>query len=100
VALDLSSDGSISEAIKTIEQSYDHIDVLVNNAGVMLQTVHSDGVTTKRQAFQNSFNINITGSALITDACIPLLSKSSLPRILFVSSTLGSITTRLDSSNL
>ncbi|KAH7064248.1 hypothetical protein BKA63DRAFT_169282 [Paraphoma chrysanthemicola] len=100
VTLDLSSDDSTPTAIMTIEQSCGHIDVLVNNAGVMLQTGQGDHLTIRRQAFQDSFNINITGSALLTDACIPLLSKSSVPRILFMSSTLGSITTRLDSGNI
>ncbi|KAF2027205.1 carbonyl reductase [Setomelanomma holmii] len=86
VALDICADTSITAAAQYVGKTHGHIDVLINNAGV------------HREAFQHSFNTNVTGAALVTDAFVPLLYKAPLPRILFIGSRLGSISTRLDSN--
>ncbi|KAF2821780.1 NAD(P)-binding protein [Ophiobolus disseminans] len=96
VTLDILDDASICAAVETISRDHGHIDLLVNNAGVMLPLALSDDPSTKRSAFAESFASNVTSAALVTDAFIPLLSASPLPRIVFVSSVLGSITHRLN----
>jgi NAD(P)-dependent dehydrogenase (short-subunit alcohol dehydrogenase family) len=99
ITIDVSSDDSITRAATTVAKEYGHIDVLVNNAGVMLDTSLGDEPNAKRKAFHDSFNTNVAGAALVTDAFTPMLSKASVPRILFVTSTLGSITNRLDTTS-
>lgn len=100
VTLDVSSDDSILHAAKSVEQNFGRLDLLVNNAGIMLPDSQDSPIATKRKAFQSTFNTNVTGAAVVTETFIPLLSKSKLPRILFLGSTLGSITARLDENHI
>jgi NAD(P)-dependent dehydrogenase (short-subunit alcohol dehydrogenase family) len=97
VTLDLSSDESISRAANAVKEKHGHIDVLVNNAGVILD--HSPGP--RRPLFHQTFDSNVFGAYEVTEAFIPLLEASpNVPRIVFVSSILGSISDRLDSNSV
>jgi NAD(P)-dependent dehydrogenase (short-subunit alcohol dehydrogenase family) len=91
--LDVASDESIAAAVKEVEANFDHLDVLVNNAGIFVP-----GPTT-RAAMRETFEVNTFGPVLLTDALAPLLKKSKDPRVINVSSGLGSIGARLDSSD-
>jgi NAD(P)-dependent dehydrogenase (short-subunit alcohol dehydrogenase family) len=91
--LDVTSDESISTAVKEIETDFDKLDVLVNNAGIFVP-----GPTT-RTAMRETFEVNVYGPVILTDALAPLLKKSNDPRIINVSSGLGSIGARLDSTD-
>jgi NAD(P)-dependent dehydrogenase (short-subunit alcohol dehydrogenase family) len=91
--LDVTSDESIFTAVKEIEANFDKLDVLVNNAGIFVA-----GPTT-RAAMRETFEVNVYGPVILTDALAPLLKKSNDPRIINVSSGLGSIGARLDSTD-
>ncbi|KAF2020805.1 short chain dehydrogenase [Aaosphaeria arxii CBS 175.79] len=97
VQLDLASDDSISAAVKSIEQQFGVLDVLVNNAGVLLDL---DKTLSTRDLFSQTLETNVIGTACLTEACLPLLKKSELPRVVFVSSRMGSVTCSLDKSTL
>ncbi|KAF2714080.1 carbonyl reductase [Pleomassaria siparia CBS 279.74] len=97
LVLDLSSDGSIISAAKKVEEKYGRLDVLVNNAGIYLG-VTMPPVSSLRSLFHTTFDTNLFGSTIVTEAFVPLLCKAPLPRIIFVSSALGSITHRVDPS--
>ena len=95
VQLDLSSDESIAAAASWIEREFGVLDVLVNNAGVLLDYVPGvleahKGLST-RELFDQTFSTNVIGTACLTEACLPLLRKSKLPRLVFVSSRMGSL---------
>jgi NAD(P)-dependent dehydrogenase (short-subunit alcohol dehydrogenase family) len=51
---------------------------------------------TLREAFNQTFSSNVTSTHLLTHAIIPLLLKSSDPRILFVGSKTGSLAVQKD----
>lgn len=95
VQLDVSSDKSIAAATSWIEREFGVLDVLINNAGILLDYVpgvleaHKDLST--RELFNQTFSTNIIGAACLTEACLPLLRKSELPRLVFVSSRMGSL---------
>lgn len=93
--LDQTSDESIAQAFKTVETTHGHIDILVNNAAVAF----SD--TPNRDQMLQSFNTNVAGPALVTQAFAPLLrkAKATPARIVHISSGAGSIDLRLDSSS-
>lgn len=93
--LDLTSDESIATSVKYVESNFGRLDVLINNAGILLDT--TKGLTT-RQLFTQTFSTNVIGTACLTEAFLPLLRKSALPRIIFVSSRMGSITVSTDES--
>ncbi|KAF2793349.1 carbonyl reductase [Melanomma pulvis-pyrius CBS 109.77] len=96
VVLDLGSNTSIFAAAKEVEQKYGRLDVLVNNAGIYIDKWVPESGGNVRATFQETFNTNVFGSASVTEAFVPLLTKSSLPRIVFISSILGSITNQVD----
>jgi NAD(P)-dependent dehydrogenase (short-subunit alcohol dehydrogenase family) len=95
VQLELSSDESISAAVSQIEREFGVLDVLINNAGVLLD--RQEGLAI-RDLFNQTFNTNVLGAVCLTEACLPLLRKSEVPRLIFVSSRMGSIAVSTDKS--
>lgn len=89
VQLDLTSDTSIAAAVKTIETSHGRIDVLINNAGILIDGKNPEQST--RALFTETLNTNVIGTAVLTEALVPLLRKSAHPRLVFVSSRMGSL---------
>ena len=91
--LDVDNDDSIAQATKYIEKQYGRLDVLFNNAGI-------SGTDEKslRKNFSHVLETNVVGAQCVTEAFIPLLKKAQYPRLVFMSSGLGSITYMLDSS--
>lgn len=85
IQLDVTDQSSIAAATKQIETDHGHLDVLINNAGVYIK----DG--TLKDQLEKTFNTNVIGPALMTEAFTPLLLKSSNPYLLHISSKLGSI---------
>jgi NAD(P)-dependent dehydrogenase (short-subunit alcohol dehydrogenase family) len=90
VQLDINYDESIAAAVEQISNTYGRLDVLINNAGILLDLDQKDSLST-REIFSQTFSTNVVGAACLTNACLALLSKSQLPRLIFVSSRIGSI---------
>ncbi|KAK6216931.1 short-chain dehydrogenase [Colletotrichum tabaci] len=95
VQLDLFSDESILKAIEHIKKTHGKLDVLVNNAGVLLD-LNPEAFTSTRDLFRKTFETNVFGTAVLSEAALPLLLKAEYPRIVFVSSTMGSLESSLD----
>ena len=98
LTIDVTDDSSIARAATEVKEKHGHIDVLVNNAGVMKDGEFKDDI---RRTLQETFNTNVFGSASVTSEFIPLLSLSRSPlgrppRIVFITSRLGSIAGRSD----
>ncbi|KIX06046.1 uncharacterized protein Z518_04020 [Rhinocladiella mackenziei CBS 650.93] len=95
IQLDLCSDESIAAAASWMERKFGVLDVLVNNAGILID--HVPGITdayrglSTRELFNQTFSTNVIGTACLTEACLPLLRKSECPRLVFVSSRMGSL---------
>ncbi|GAW20537.1 hypothetical protein ANO14919_100450 [Xylariales sp. No.14919] len=98
VALDLETDESISNAVSSIRSQHGRLDVLVNNAGVNLEYIKPKDPITPRETFTKTFQANLIGPALLTDALLPLLEQVDSPRVVFVSSNQASLTKTLDKS--
>lgn len=103
VALDVLDDASVAAAVSTVGEACGRLDVLVNNAGV------AGGLVAPREAVAAQFipvyGVNVLGPVRTTHAFLPLLDRSSQPRVVMVSSGMGSfgVTTdpqRLESSLL
>ncbi|MFD9705981.1 SDR family NAD(P)-dependent oxidoreductase [Lentzea sp. NPDC059081] len=94
VVLDVTDDGSVAAAAKTIEAD-GGLDVLVNNAGVEGRTEDGRVVTaadTTGDHMRTTFETNVVGLVRVTHAFLPLLARSAAPVIVNVSSGLASVT--------
>jgi NAD(P)-dependent dehydrogenase (short-subunit alcohol dehydrogenase family) len=81
VLCDLSSIFSVREAVRIIREQYDRIDVLINNAGLLVQNKQFsiDGV-------ELTFATNHIGPFVLTTGLIDLLKAADHARIIHVSS--------------
>jgi len=81
IEIDLSSKQSIKAAAQTIKQFYSHIDILMNNAGVMVTPYKKteDGIEQQQ-------GINHFGHFYLTYLLFDLLKKSQSARIVNISS--------------
>jgi NAD(P)-dependent dehydrogenase (short-subunit alcohol dehydrogenase family) len=100
--LDVSDDRSIAQAIGTLTQQIDRLDVLINNAGVYPDQ-QVDSLTISRELLNTAMQTNTFGVICMVQACLPLLEKSSDARIINLSSGMGafdSLTTTATSYSL
>jgi NAD(P)-dependent dehydrogenase (short-subunit alcohol dehydrogenase family) len=93
IQLDITDDKSIEHCFLAIQQHFGKLDVLINNAGTAAQHLPKDA--SLRDKFDLCMNVNVTSTAVITDRLVPLLKKSKLPKVIFISSTLGSLQSTL-----
>lgn len=89
VQLDVTSDESVDAAVATVEATEPRLDVLVNNAGIVGATMGP--ADTRPEDFLACFGVNLLGPVRVTHAFLPLLRRSDHPRIVMVSSGMGSL---------
>jgi NAD(P)-dependent dehydrogenase (short-subunit alcohol dehydrogenase family) len=91
VEIDLTREASVSAAAKEIAAKYEKVDVLINNAGLM---VHSTATIADKNLSELSQELetNIAGTWRVIQHILPLLINSAHARIVNISSSLGSIT--------
>lgn len=92
VQVDVTSDDSLEKATKTIDEQHGRLDILINNAGAGFDGQIASGALGIREAFNKSWDTNVTGTHVLTTLCVPLLLKSSNPRLLFVTSGTSTLT--------
>jgi len=97
LVLDVTDDEQIMEAIKYVAVKYQKLDVLINNAGV-IQIIPDYTLPTLRKTCNSMLNINLTSVAVITSGFSQLLQKSPNPKVINITSGLGSITNTLNDS--
>ncbi|WWC69933.1 uncharacterized protein I206_103877 [Kwoniella pini CBS 10737] len=91
LVIDLESDESIKNCYDYVKSKTNIVDVLVNNAGSSFDKIGLEMGLTPRQIFQKTFEINITGTHLLTEIFLPLLIKSKNGKILFITSGSSSL---------
>lgn len=100
VQIDVTDDNSVKNARTEIGRKTDVLDVLINNAGISGVKLDENGryipqTWTATEAsidtFKEVYETNIYGVVRVTQAFLDLLKKSPAPRIVMVSSTVGSL---------
>ncbi|KAF7319264.1 hypothetical protein HMN09_00263900 [Mycena chlorophos] len=91
VQIDIASDQSIEAAVASIASSHGRIDSLINNAGANFDTDVRDGKVGLREGFNASWDVNVSGTHVLTTHAIPLLLKSTDARLMFLTSGTSSI---------
>jgi NAD(P)-dependent dehydrogenase (short-subunit alcohol dehydrogenase family) len=89
VPLDVTDEASVAAAARHVAARHGHLDVLVNNAGIVGPRRPLDEVTAAD--LLTALNTNVLGVVRVTRAFLPLLRRSAHPRIVNVSSGTGSI---------
>ena len=92
IEIDVSNLESIKKAAAQIAREADHLDVLINNAGVLLDDDKKKVSEQSLDTWRKTFDTNLFGLIATTQTFLPLLRKSSAGRIVNLSSILGSIT--------
>jgi NAD(P)-dependent dehydrogenase (short-subunit alcohol dehydrogenase family) len=89
--IDVSDDNSVTAAAREFAKTADHLDVLVNNAGII---VDGDDAILKisDELLRKTLETNTLGALRVTRAFVPLLAKSKGPRVINVSSGGGQLT--------
>jgi NAD(P)-dependent dehydrogenase (short-subunit alcohol dehydrogenase family) len=88
--IDVSDAGSIRRAAEELSRQQKHLDVLVNNAGILLDDDKS-ALDVTPEIFEETLRTNTLGPWLVAQAFAPLLEKSSAPRVVNVSSGGGQL---------
>ena len=93
VKLDVDNSSDYAAVAKLIEKDYGRLDILINNAGIMLDGRKGNETTkTSEDVLRKTFNTNFFAVVGLTQALLPLLKKSVGGRIVNLSSILGSNT--------
>lgn len=83
---DVSKEKQVEKMFSAIEKEFSHLDYLVNNVGIdipdFIETYNIDNV-------RKIIDVNLIGQFICLKYAIPLLKKSSRPRVINVSSRLG-----------
>jgi NAD(P)-dependent dehydrogenase (short-subunit alcohol dehydrogenase family) len=95
VQIDVTSQASIVAARDTIAKKSGSLDVLINNGGIS-GGFPQDPLTLPIDTFRKVYDTNLFGAIAVTQAFYPLLEKSPEPRIVNVTSGLGSLTAHSD----
>ena len=90
-----SSAESVTAAPGEFAKAADHLDVLINNAGILLDC-DSAILTIDDELIRKTLETNTLGPLRVTRAFAPLLAKSSAPRVINVSSGGGQLTDGAD----
>src|SRR6266850_5536062 len=89
--MDVADNDKVTTAAHEFSNIEDHLDVLVNNAGII---VDGDNAILKisDDLFRKTLETNTLGALRVTRAFVPLLRKSKAPRVINVSSGGGQLT--------
>jgi NAD(P)-dependent dehydrogenase (short-subunit alcohol dehydrogenase family) len=92
VQIDVTDADSVRAAAARIEAEHGVLDVLINNAGII--GPHLPVPQLDRAAALAAFDTNVFGVLTVTNAFLPLLERSDNPRIVNVTSGVGSFALR------
>ncbi len=90
VPLDVTEDDSVTAAAALVEERIGRLDALVNNAGIT-GGQEQRPTTADLDVVRTVLETNVLGVIRVTNAMLPLLRRSPSPRIVNVSSGVGSL---------
>jgi len=104
IPLDVSSPSSIEAMASEVGSRVDHLDLLVNNAGINSRGVPKGQANVRfgelePEGILRMVAVNAVGPLLVTQALVELLAQGTHPRVVCLSSWLGSIAGKRSGGN-
>lgn len=90
-ALDVTDDASAAGLHDWLEQRFGRVDVLINNAGVMLDRHSTSVLEVPLALLRETLETNLIGVLRVTQAVLPLMRASDAGRIVNLASGLGQL---------
>jgi len=91
VPLDVTDDNSVAAAAGLLSERAGRLDALVNNAGITGGWPQQPSIVDP-ETIRTVVETNVIGVVRVTNAMLPLLRRSASPRIVNMSSSVGSLT--------
>jgi len=92
---DVSKARHVTALSSYVQSQFDHLDLLINNAGVIIEPGGLDSQVTcftiNPELVEEAYSINTVGALRLVQAFYDLLKKARQPRIVNVSSGMGSL---------
>jgi NAD(P)-dependent dehydrogenase (short-subunit alcohol dehydrogenase family) len=89
--IDVADNASVTAAAREFAKAGDHLDVLFNNAGIIVDGDNAI-LEISDELLRKTLETNTLGALRVTRAFVPLLRKSKAPRVINVSSGGGQLT--------
>jgi NAD(P)-dependent dehydrogenase (short-subunit alcohol dehydrogenase family) len=101
VPIDVADEQSIAAAAELVAKQWGKVDVLINNAGIILElSAKIRPAALELPMLKETFETNVFGAFAVIHHFLPLLKQSENAQIINVSSTLGSLTSMSDPNNM
>jgi NAD(P)-dependent dehydrogenase (short-subunit alcohol dehydrogenase family) len=90
IEIDVTKPETILSAKNTIKKEQGKLDILINNAGIS-GIVPQNAIETSVENYDQVFDVNLYGVVRVTQSFLELLKESAEPRIVNVSTSVGSL---------
>lgn len=89
VVMDVNNSDSVERATEDIKQKFKNIDLLINNAGILIKEYQLPAIETSEDSILKTFNTNTLGVLRVCKLIIPLMVNGG--RIINISSGMGQL---------
>ena len=89
VQADISDKASVQQLIDETLKQFGQLDILINNAGWTTLIPHHDLEALTDEIFTRTFEVNVTGTWMLTKAAMPYLKKSDDGNVVNITSVAG-----------
>ncbi|MGZ2405996.1 SDR family oxidoreductase [Rhizobium ruizarguesonis] len=99
IEIDLNRPETIDAAASSIDERFGRLDILINNAGILLLDTDDFPSVASVETLRESYEVNFIGMVIVTQKLLPLIRKAASGRIVNLSSSVGSLWWTGDANN-
>lgn len=91
IEIDLNRPDTIDAAASSIGERFGRLDILINNAGILLLDTDDFPGVVATDAMRETLEVNFIGTVIVTQKMLPLIRQAASGRIVNLSSSVGSL---------